>query len=97
LRYLVVSLSILAASMVFGDPGGWGQIRGQKGSDIALGGDGSVWLAGKDARPAGHSIYLWAGGNQWQHITGQAIAMSVDPDGAPWVANMQGDVYRFRK
>lgn len=76
---------------------GWGQIRGQKGSDIAVGGDGSVWLVGKDARPAGHSIYRWGGGNQWQHITGQAIAISVDRNGAPWVTNALGDVYRFWK
>jgi hypothetical protein len=77
----LVSFSLLATSMVFGDPGGWGHVRGQKGTDIAIGGDGSVWLVGKDAGPAGHSIYRWVGGDRWQKITGQATRIAVGPSG----------------
>lgn len=78
--------------------GGWGwhQPPGQA-HDIAVGGDGSVWIittnpySPSDANNS--KIARW-NGSGWDTVDGGAVRIAVGPDGTPWVVNHAGNIYR---
>jgi hypothetical protein len=39
------------------------------------------------------SIFRW-NGLDWDRVYGNAIDISVDPDGNPWVTNLYAELYR---
>ncbi len=64
-------------------------------ADIAAGTDGSVWGLAKGAAPGGQQLLHCVPGNgthTWQPVGGGATAVSVGPDGLPWVVNSAGAV-----
>jgi hypothetical protein len=61
-------------------------------TDIAVGGNGSVWVIGVNPVPGGLGIYaLTARG--WAEVTGGAVRIAVGPDGSPWVVNSAHRIY----
>ncbi|WP_380167874.1 DUF4157 domain-containing protein [Jannaschia sp. R86511] len=66
--------------------------------DIAAGTDGSVWALAKAPVPGGHQLMRCVqgtGSHSWQPVAGGATAVSVGPDGLPWVVNEAGSVLRL--
>lgn len=63
--------------------------------DIAAGTDGSVWGLAKATVAGGHQVMRGVPGNgthTWEIVSGGATAISVGPDGRPWVVNDGGIV-----
>ena len=73
----------------------WCKLNG-KASDVAVGGEDSVWCTGTNNVGGGKSInkYNFVTG-QWEKWTGGAVSISVDKYGCPWVVNDQGKIYRW--
>lgn len=74
--------------------GSWQAIPTGLASDIAAGGDGSIWIIGTDNVPGGHGIYKY-NGSGWTKYPGGAVDISVDPNGVPWVANNVQQIFRY--
>jgi hypothetical protein len=68
----------------------WVQIQGEA-SDIAVGGDGSVWITKKD------STIHRRQGDAWVQVQGSAERIAVDGAGVMWVVNAKGEVWRWDK
>lgn len=70
---------------------------GGKGTDVAVGPQGSVWLLGSGAG-SNHGVYIWRGlADGWERdddMSGQRIA--VGPGGVPWVVKADGRIYERR-
>ncbi len=63
--------------------------------DIAAGTDGSVWGLAKATVSGGHQVMRCVPGDgthTWELVSGGATAISVGPDGRPWVVNDTGVV-----
>ena len=63
--------------------------------DIAAGTDGSVWGLAKAKVPGGYQVLRGVAGSgthTWEPVAGGATAISVGPDGLPWVVNDGGVV-----
>lgn len=60
--------------------------------DIAVGPDGSAWIAG----PRGDLIYQWSGG-AWSMIPAAGKRIAVGPDNTPWLVAPDGRVWRRRE
>jgi hypothetical protein len=71
----------------------WKQIPGATGSDIAIGGDGSVVIA--DA--SGNLSKLNDTMTRFDRIPGQGILVAVDPEGTPWTIRSDNLVQRCEK
>ena len=67
----------------------WAYIPGIAAQDIAVGKNGSVWATGTN-----HAIYRW-NGSSWETMPGGAERIAVDPEGAAWVVNLGGDIYKY--
>jgi hypothetical protein len=67
----------------------WTYVAGITAQDIAVGKNGSVWATGTN-----HAIYRW-NGSSWETMPGGAERIAVDPDGAAWVVNLGGDIYKY--
>ncbi len=66
----------------------------RKANDVAVGGDGSVWIIGTDQRPGGYGIYKRTD-LTWTNINGGAVRIAVEKDGTPWVVNDAGTIFRY--
>ncbi|MBI4404647.1 MAG: hypothetical protein HY537_10820 [Deltaproteobacteria bacterium] len=74
----------------------------QNATDAASGG-GELWMIDRTAVPGGFQIYQYVfdkpeyrnQGMVWKHIPGGAIRIAVAPDGAPWVVNDGGTLFRW--
>lgn len=77
-----------------GSRGGWGRPLPGLARDIGIGADGSVWIIGTNpvGRAGDGGIFRWNGRN-WAEMPGGGVAISVGPDGTPWVVNSVGEVY----
>jgi len=64
---------------------GWARGPGAA-TDIAVGGDGSLWVIGTHPVPGGYGIYRWTG-TSWGNVAGGAVSITVGPLGRPWVIN----------
>jgi hypothetical protein len=73
-------------------PGHWEQKPGAA-KDIAIGGDGSVWVIGTNVEYGGFGIHKW-NGTGWSAIDGGAMRIAVDRNGNPWVVNSLGNIFR---
>jgi hypothetical protein len=85
--------------------GQWQSVPGQV-SDVAVGGDGSVWAIGgvnDVANIGGSHIYHYnpipanQATNGWEVVDGGAVAIAVGPDGQPWIVNKQGTIFNRTK
>ena len=74
--------------------GHWQTMPG-KGTDIAIGRNGMVWLIGTDKHPGGYGIYRWTGGN-WESVEGAGVRIAVDGNGLPWVVNDNGEIFKYK-
>lgn len=77
--------------------GFWQELPGFAG-DIGVGADGSVYVVAPaefrfDGSEKLRSIFRW-NGLDWDRVYGNAIDISVDPDGNPWVTNLYAELYR---
>ncbi|MFO7178094.1 MAG: hypothetical protein DIU78_005260, partial [Pseudomonadota bacterium] len=75
----------------------WGPYGKMPGTarDIGIGADGSIYVIGTDATSGGNfGIHRWAG-TRWVRVAGEGVAISVDPEGKPWVVKANGDIMRF--
>jgi hypothetical protein len=76
--------------------GAWQVLPGRV-TDLAVGGDGSVWAIGVlQSNIGGNYIYHYnpQASSGWDQIDGGAVAIAVDAYGVPWVLNKQGAVLR---
>jgi peptidoglycan hydrolase-like protein with peptidoglycan-binding domain len=72
---------------------GPGQLDGA--SDVAIGGDGSVWALGREPATAGYPLFKLVGGAWSRDLTGRvASRVAVGPGGEPWVVDNWTSVYR---
>lgn len=56
---------------------------------------GDTWILGCDDRTDGnHSIFRLAG-TTWQPVAGVAKSIALSPEGAPWVVNAAGAIYKW--
>lgn len=74
-----------------GTDGSGAQVIGA--SDIGAGSDGSVWITGRTELPSGHPLYRW-NGVKWEPVQGAGVAISVAPNGLPWVLADKGGISR---
>ncbi|WP_138466155.1 tectonin domain-containing protein [Poseidonocella sp. HB161398] len=65
-----------------------------RGTDIAIGADGSVWVVGNDPRPGGFGIYRW-NGRVMEDRGGAGTGIAVGPDGLPWTVDDAGNIARL--
>jgi hypothetical protein len=73
---------------------GWDPLPGAGLRDIAAGGR-AVCALGSDSRPGGWVVLRFEGG-AWQEVGDRGgVALAVDPDGNPWVADDSGQLYRW--
>lgn len=74
--------------------GGWTQLPG-RGTDIAIGVDGTVYVIGtfSSSNPYGGGIFRW-NGSGWTQIHGLATKVAVDRYGKPWVINKEGKIFQ---
>lgn len=82
--------------------GNWKPLPGLA-TDIAHGGDGSVWIIGLNENAGGFvgrggttteaGIHKW-NGTGWDQIDGAAVSIAVDQKGNPWVINGNGSIFR---
>ena len=76
--------------------GKWDVVPG-KVTNLAVGGDGSVWAIGVLQSNSGGTIIYHYNPNtpsSWDQVDGGAIAIAVGPDGQPWIVNKQGAIFR---
>jgi len=67
--------------------------RSGEARDIGIGGDGSVWIVGTSDDEGRHGVYRWSG-TDWNPVSGSLRQISVGPEGHPWAANSEGNIYR---
>jgi hypothetical protein len=69
-------------------------VNGDPARDIGIGADGSVWiLKGGADRDAACGLFRWDGFS-WIQSAGKGVALSVAPDGEPWVIDADGRISR---
>lgn len=73
--------------------GSWEQIGGQLASDIAVGGNGAVWITTKTPLGGGFQVAKF-NGSGWDLTDGGAVRLAVGPTGVPWVVTSAGIVFR---
>lgn len=73
------------------DSQGWFALPGAA-TDIASYGDSS-WIIGNSPVPGGYTVHRFDGVD-WDRYAGGAVAISVGPDGNPWVVNSYGETFR---
>ena len=81
--------------------GAWSDKPG-RGTDIAVGANGDVWMVGwytdvfdTDSHPKNREVFRWTG-SDWEEIDGDAVRIAVAPDGTPWVINNEGVLHQRR-
>lgn len=71
------------------EPRGWQPHDGLLASELAIGPEGSVFVAGRDRVPARWDEFL----QRWERINTEAVAVAVGPGDKPWVVNARGEIY----
>jgi len=67
----------------------WMYISGIVARDIGVGRNGAVWATATNG-----NIFRW-NGTGWDNIVGGASRVAVDAEGAAWVVNDYGDIYKY--
>jgi kumamolisin len=62
-----------------------------EGVDLGIGSNGSVWLVTNPPTDE-PSIFHW-NGRSWDPVEGAGVAVSVRPDGLPWVITPRAEIY----
>jgi Tectonin domain len=79
---------------------GWGDPLPGCGKDIAIGGDGMVWLVGCSETSGGFVLRRREKGqpdsSPWKVVSGGGVRIAAGPDGTPWLVNNEGKIYRGR-
>jgi hypothetical protein len=58
--------------------------------DVVLGYDGSAWCVAGDGE-----VRRWnASSYGWEKVSGEGVAISVAPNGTPWVVRADGSIWR---
>lgn len=71
----------------------WRTMPGQKAVDIAVGGDGSVWITAPPPAGGNGNIIKKLQGETWTEIGGGADRIAVDGAGVARVVNREGNIY----
>jgi Tectonin domain len=62
-------------------------------TDVGVGADGTVWIAGSDSDPSGRQLYQRTG-QQWACVSSSGpIAVAVTQDGTPWIVDKSNGIY----
>jgi len=69
----------------------WTNVPSPRATDIAAGGDGSVWLVGSVNLEGGHELYRLEG-TVWKGVDNTGIRIAVDAVGRPWVVKSNGSL-----
>lgn len=70
----------------------WTQLPGGA-TDVAGGGDGSIWIIGTSPGPD-YGIYYKSGTSSFTQVNGSGVRIAVDSNGDPWVVNSLGEIYQ---
>ena len=73
--------------------GSWMAMPGSA-TDIGIGGDSSVWVLGTNLIAGGYGVYKWNGASWDVSPGGAGLRIAVGPDGAPWIVNNEGRIFR---
>jgi hypothetical protein len=91
---------ILAATDggVIKPPCGWGQPLPGCTRDIAVGGDGAVWVVGCSKTSGGFVLRRrekdQPDSSAWEKVSGGGVRIAAGSDGTPWLINNEGKIYR---
>ena len=91
-------LNIIAITLLFSTTRAcWSKLSGCA-KDIAIGGDGTVWVVGCNSVAGGYDIYRYdkTTGN-WYANTRGAVRIAADKDGYAWIVNSDGDISQLTK
>jgi Tectonin domain len=79
---------------------GWGEPLPGCARDIAVGGDGAVWVVGCDTTSGGFVIRRrekdQPDSSPWEKVGGGGVRIAAGSDGTPWLVNNEGKIYRRR-
>ncbi len=70
----------------------WVTISSPRATDIAAGGDGSMWLLGTLNFNGDRELYRLAG-STWQGVDGTGVRLAVDAVGRPWLVKANGTIH----
>lgn len=70
----------------------WQQMLGAA-KDIAVDGQGKIWVMGVTRTHGGFEVFQWQGSN-WKKMDGGAVKMEVDGKGTLWVVNAQQGIFQ---
>ncbi len=76
------------------DNDGWLVVPEEPAYDIAISGDGVVWIVGRDERDGGHGPFRFYHGTDWHASEGAVVRIAVGPDGLPWAVDDEGAIHR---
>jgi len=89
-RFTLILLSLLSILYCqIASAQNWVYIAGIAAQDIGVGRNGAVWATATNG-----SIFRWSG-SSWESIIGGAARVAVDAEGAAWVVNDYGDIYKY--
>jgi hypothetical protein len=90
--------AINSAGQIYRREGGdWHLVPGEA-SDIAIGADGTVWIVGTVAAPAGggYRLFRWNGSGWDAESLGRgALRVAVDRAGSPWIVDDASRIWRL--
>ena len=92
----LVSLLALGSRIALAQEGAWAPAPGQA-TDIAVGGEGSVWAIGAEPTGSPDKQILRATPEGWTVVPGAAVRVAVGPMGRAFVVNAAGEIYRWEE
>jgi hypothetical protein len=92
--WLVTDRNELYGWVQFGTGGG-SLLSLRKATDLAIGGDNSVWILEADQTTGGHSVYRKTGSTDWTKMNFGAASIAVDKGGNAWVVNDAGNLFMY--
>ncbi len=93
---ILVVFLLFSFNCIFGQ--NWQTLPGQA-KDIAMGGDGSIWVVGasKDDKDKDGPVFKFNEGDwKWEKFKGSGSRISVGPKGTPWIVNSNGRIFRMK-
>lgn len=78
-----------AQSVWRNDISGWSEVPGVRARDIAIGPQGTVFVAGSDEHPYRYD----PDAGRWEQLNGNASVIAAGPRDLPWIADQQGTIF----
>ena len=77
-----------------GEGEGLWKLKAGRARDIAIGGEGTVAILGREKGKGGYQIFKHNSMEGWDHIPGRAVKIAVDSEGHIWALNHIGLIFQ---